>query len=152
MPETVISDTSCLILLQKIDHLFILSKIYSKVVVTPLIASEFGKDLPDFIEIRTHRDQLVFKTLSQLVDQGEASAFTLAFEIDNCVLILDDRKARKIAKSLGFRLTGTLGILVKAKDAGVIPFVRPLLDKLKETDFRISDEVMAKTLEQAGEK
>jgi len=101
MPEIVISDTSCLILLQKIDHLSLLSKIYSKVIVTPIIASEFGKDLPDFIEIRTPKDQFAFKTLSQLVDQGEASAFTLAFEIDNCVLILDDRKARKVAKSLG---------------------------------------------------
>ena len=52
MPEIVISDTSCLILLKKIDQLTLLSKIYNKVVVPPLIAKEFGMELPSFIEVR----------------------------------------------------------------------------------------------------
>jgi predicted nucleic acid-binding protein len=152
MPEIVISDTSCLILLRKIDQLFLLSKIYGKVTVTPVIAKEFGLDLPEFVEVREPKDQSLFRTLTQLVDQGEASAFTLAFEIDNCVLILDDRKARRVAKSLGFKMTGTLGLLVKAKQDGVLPEIKPLLAKLKETDFRISEKVITKILEQAGEK
>jgi len=45
-----------------------------------------------------------------------------------------------------------LGLLVKAKKEGFIPVVKPLLEKLKDTDFRISEEVIARTLDQAGEK
>jgi predicted nucleic acid-binding protein len=151
MPEIVISDTSCLILLQKIGQLQLLSKIYPQVFVTSMIAKEFGSELPKEILVRDPNDAILFKTLSQFVDAGEASAFTLAFEIENSVLILDDRKARKFAGTLGLKFTGTLGVLVKAKQLGKVPSLRLILEKLQETDFRISQEIINKILMEAGE-
>lgn len=151
MPEIVISDTSCLILLQKIGQLQLLSKLYPQVFVTSVIAKEFGSELPKEILVRDPNDAILFKTLSQFVDVGEASAFTLAFEIENSVLILDDRKARRFANTLGLNFTGTLGVLVKAKQLGKVSSLRLILEKLQETDFRISQEIISKILMEAGE-
>jgi predicted nucleic acid-binding protein len=151
MPEIVISDTSCLILLQKIGQLQLLSKLYPQVFVTSMIAKEFGSELPKEILVRDPNDAILFKTLSQFVDEGEASAFALAFEIENSVLILDDRKARKFANTLGLKFTGTLGMLVKAKQLGKVSSLRLTLEKLQQTDFRISQELIDKILIEAGE-
>lgn len=120
MPEIVISDTSCLILLQKINHLSILKNLYSSVVVTSIIAGEFNEDLPTEIIIRDAKDQNTYLAFAQVVDKGEASAFALALELSDCMVILDDRKARNFARNLNIKITGTLGILVKAKRKGII--------------------------------
>lgn len=74
MPEIIISDTSCLILLQKIGQLNLLPKLYSQILVTPLIEREFGNDLPKEIRVKEPRDVNLFRTLSQFVDVGEATA------------------------------------------------------------------------------
>jgi predicted nucleic acid-binding protein len=66
-------------------------------------------------------------------------------------LILDDVKARKIASQLGLSYTGTFGVIIKAKLKGSIPSVIPYLDKIKQTDFRISDEVLEQILKEAKE-
>ena len=151
MPEIIISDTSCLILLQKIGQLQLLPKLYSQVFVTSLIAKEFGSDLPDEILIREAIDVNLIRTLSQIVDEGEASAIALAFEIEKSILVLDDRKARKLASSLGLKLTGMLGILIKGKKSGILPSVTQILEELKKTDFRISQKIIDRILKEAGE-
>jgi predicted nucleic acid-binding protein len=151
MPEIIISDTSCLILLQKIGQLQLLPKLYSQIFVTSLIVKEFGGDLPAEIVVRDAQDLNLIRTLSLTVDQGEASAIALAFEIDDSILVLDDRKARKFASSLGLKLTGTLGILLKAKHLGVLPSLKQILDELRKTDFRISQEIIDRMLKEAGE-
>ncbi len=151
MPEIIISDTSCIILLQKIGQLELLPKLYSQIFVTSLILKEFGGDLPAEIVVRDAQDLNLIRTLSLTVDQGEASAIALAFEIDDSILVLDDRKARKFASSLGLKLTGTLGILLKAKHLGVLPSMKQILDELIKTDFRISQEIIDRMLKEAGE-
>lgn len=85
------------------------------------------------------------------VDAGEASIIALALELEHCVLSLDDLKARKAAKSLGLRVTGTLGLLYKGKTAGLVPSIRDLLLQLKEVDFRISEAIETEVLRMAGE-
>lgn len=151
MPEIIISDTSCLILLKKVGQLQLLSKLYSQIFVTSLIVKEFGSDLPAEIVVRDAQNLNLIKTLSLTVDEGEASAIALAFEIEGSVLVLDDRKARKFASSLGLRLTGTLGILLKAKHLGVLPSVKQILDQLRKTEFRISQHIIDRMLKEAGE-
>ena len=64
---------------------------------------------------------------------------------------LDDLKARKLANSLGLRVTGTLGLLYKGKVAGLIPSVRETLHQLKSVDFRISEEVEMEVLRLSDE-
>jgi len=151
MPEIIISDTSCLIILQKIGHLHVLPKLYSHIYVTPSIVKEFGGDLPIEIKVREAGDVNLIKTLSQIVDEGEASAIALAFEIENSTLVLDDRKARKFASSLGLKITGTLAILVKAKRAGLLPSLKQIAEVLRKTDFRLSQEIIDKIIKEAGE-
>jgi len=151
MPEIIISDTSCLILLQKIGQLDLLPKLYSQIFVTPIIEKEFGSDLPKEIRVREPLDINLLRTLSQFVDTGEASAIALAFEFENSVLVLDDRKARKFASSLGLKLTGTLGILLKAKQMGFLSSMKQVLDDLTRTDFRISQSIIDRILKEAGE-
>lgn len=151
MPEVVISDTSCLILLKKIDELDLLNLCYKNVLVTDVIALEFGEPLPSWIHVKRVKDQNTQTALQQLVDPGEASAFALALEVPNSVLIVDDRTARKVAKSLNLKTTGTLGVLIQAKKRHLIATVRPILAKIAATDFRISQRLVNKVLELAGE-
>jgi len=73
---------------------------------------------------------------------GEASAIALAMEQDNPLLLLDDLKARKLAVKLNLKFTGVLGVIHKAKQLGLINAIRPLIEKLLQTDFRISENVI----------
>lgn len=88
--------------------------------------------------------------LRLLVDPGESEAIVLAYE-KGLRIILDDRKAREVAQRLGVPVTGTVGLLVKAKQVGVIAAVCPLLDALDANHFRISDALRAEALTLAGE-
>lgn len=64
---------------------------------------------------------------------------------------MDDWKARKIAEQIGLTITGPLGIILKAKEKGIIPKVKPLLDKIKLTNFRLSQDLEKEILVQANE-
>jgi predicted nucleic acid-binding protein len=85
------------------------------------------------------------------VDKGEASAIALAVEYDDCLLIIDDLKGRKFAQQIGLSITGTFGVLLEAKRAGVVPLVKPILEKIKQTNFRLSAKLEALVLIQAQE-
>lgn len=74
------------------------------------------------------------------VDKGEASAIALALELPESTIILDDFRARKVAERLKVNFTGTIGVIIKAKLQGIISSIKPLLSKIKQTNFRISDE------------
>ncbi len=142
MPEIVISDTSCIIILDKIRALHFLQLLYQRIITTPEVAKEFGKHLPPWIELKVPSNQNYQKLLETHLDNGEASAIALALENDNALLLLDDLKARKVAKQLGLRFTGTLGVITKAKQEGHIDRMKPYLLLLKETNFRIADHII----------
>jgi len=85
------------------------------------------------------------------IDKGESSAIALALEKPNSTVILDDYRARKIAEQLGVNYTGTIGVIIKAKISGVISSIKPILAKIKETDFRLSVDIERQALLAAGE-
>lgn len=151
MPKTIISDTSCLIVLSGIGELELLQKTYGQVLTTLEVASEFGQPLPGWIEIKSPVDKSRMQILELQIDKGEASAIALAMEIPQSILILDDYKARKIAKQLGLEITGTIGVIVKAKLKGIIPSIQPYLAKIRKTDFRLADDVEQQAIKEAGE-
>lgn len=152
MPKTVISDTSCLIILSNIHALDILHKLYGNIITTTEVANEYGDTLPEWITIHKACDNSKQKILELQVDKGEASAIVLALENLESTLIIDDYKARKLATYLGIKITGTIGILIKAKKLGIIPNVKIYLDKILETNFRISNELLREALIAAGEE
>jgi predicted nucleic acid-binding protein len=151
MHKTIISDTSCFIILTNIGELDLLKKLYGQVITTTEVYSEFGEALPDWVEILEPADKDKQHILELQLDLGEASAIALALEISDCTVILDDMKARRVAERLGIDFTGTLGVIVKAKNKGIISSIKPFLDKLKNTDFRLSEDIEKEALHQAGE-
>ncbi|NOX87073.1 MAG: DUF3368 domain-containing protein [Chlorobi bacterium] len=146
MPRTVISDTSTLILFQKIGNIDLINKVYGEIIITPEVAGEFGETLPEWIKTKPASDKKYQKILETQIDNGEASIIALAKEFDNALLLLDDLKARKLAAKLNIRITGTLGIIHKAKQMSIIEKVKPLIDKLLQTDFRASNNIIRELL------
>ena len=151
MPKTIIADTSCFIILSNIGELDLLQKVYGQIITTLEIATEFGERLPDWVSIHAVTDKYKQQLLEMQIDKGESSAIALALETPRCTLILDDFKARKIANHLGLQFTGTIGVIVRAKLIGIVPSIKPILQKIRETDFRLSGEIELLALKEAGE-
>lgn len=151
MPKTIISDTSCFIILTNIGELELLHKVYGQITTTIDIATEFGEVLPDWVEIATVVDKYSQQLLEMQIDKGESSAIALALETPNSTMILDDYKARKIADQLRIPYTGTIGVIIKAKLKKIIPSIKPLLEKIKQTDFRLSPEIELQAMKEANE-
>lgn len=147
----VISDTSCLILFHKIGELDLLRKVYDSVTTTPEVAQEFQEKLPEWILIENVKDKKYQEFLETQIDWGEASAIVLAKEKEYPLLLLDDLKARKLATKLNLRVTGTLGVIHKAKQIGVLEKVKPLIEKLQATNFRISENIVDELLRKNDE-
>ncbi len=152
MPNVVISDASCLIVLSNIGELDLLSLLYGQVYITPEIEREFGEDLPSWIIVETVQDKACQKRLETTLDVGEASAIALAIEKKDSLVILDDLKARKVAKKFKLILTGTLGVVGKAKERGYCEKIKPIIQKIGQSNFRISPQVMSDLLSRHGEE
>ena len=151
MHKTIISDTSSFIILTNIGELELLHKVYGQIVTTLDIATEYGEMLPEWVEIATVKDKYRQQLLEMQIDRGESSAIALALETPNSTIILDDYKARKIAERLGLTFTGTIGVIIKAKLTGIIPSIKPLLKKIKLTNFYLSAEIEVEALKEAKE-
>lgn len=151
MPDFILPDTSCLIFLGKIDTIHLLQKLYDKTIITQEIADEYIDPLPKWIEIQIPKEKRYQKILEQRIDKGEASLTVLALELQHCVVSIDDLRARKVAKDLDLRLTGTLGIILKAKNTGLITSTKEAIEKLKRVNFRISEKIEKELLRLSNE-
>jgi predicted nucleic acid-binding protein len=152
MQKAVISDTSCLILLDKIGEIELLKRLFGEVITTSEVASEFGQPLPEWIIIQAPKDKNYQIIIEASVDKGEASAIALAVELENCLLIIDDLKGRNFAQYLGITITGTFGVILDAKLSGYISSVKPILQKIRSTNFRISESLEKQILQKSGEE
>lgn len=151
MHKVIVSDTSCLILLYKINRLDLLKDLFGNVTITQIVADEFGIQLPDFITIENPKELNYQKILETILDPGESSSIALALDKDDCLLILDDLKARKEAKQLKMDFTGTLGLFVVAKEKRLIDSVSVVIDEIKKTNFRIAEKYLETIRRKAGE-
>ena len=125
--------------------------LYKEIVTTTEIAHEFGESLPDWVEVISVFDKSKQELLEMQVDRGEASAIALALESKDPFLIIDDFKARKLAHNLKLSHTGTIGVIIAAKQKGIISSIKPILEKIKEANFRISADLELQALIQAKE-
>lgn len=148
--RVIIADTSCLIIYHKIDQLVILQDTFSELIVTKEVADEFG-ELPNWIAIKEVANKEQYLKLTDDLGKGEASSIALALEYGNSLLIIDERKGRKVAGDLNIEIIGSLGVLIKAKEMGVIKSVREILILIDKTDFRISSSIREKVLKEVGE-
>ncbi|MEQ8684128.1 MAG: DUF3368 domain-containing protein [Imperialibacter sp.] len=151
MAEVIISDTSCLIAYQRIDRLDILQKLFHELIITEQVLSEFGKAVPKWIKVKS-APTLFSHSILETLDLGEASSISLALKTPDSILILDERKGRKVAADLGLEIIGSLRILVLAKHKKIIPSVREVVGQLSEQKFRFSTHIVRQLLIEAGEE
>jgi predicted nucleic acid-binding protein len=158
----VVSNSSTLIALARINHLDILEKVVKKLIIPPAVYDDIvikGAGRPGSAEIRQAKwiekrnvsDQEMVMRLNSILGLGESEAIALAKEIKADLIILDDDKARKVALSEGLRISGLLAFLVQAKEKGIIERVKPLMDGLKLKGFFISENLYQDTIQKAGE-
>lgn len=150
MPNVTVADTSCLILFYKIGELELLNKLYGTIQITEVVSKEFNQATPKWVKIVNPSSRLD-KGLASYLDPGEATSIALAAEHDGSLLIIDEVKGRKAAKELRVQVTGSLGVLVAAKQQGYISAVKPLIKKIQQTNFRISEDLIERTLLKSGE-
>jgi predicted nucleic acid-binding protein len=140
----VISNTSPIFYLHRLGQLELLRKLYQNIVIPNGVIEELkigkrqGEDVPD---ISKHK----------WIEIQAAQVLALAIENPGSLVILDDRLAREIANSKNMRVTGTAGVILKAKQEGHIKLVRPIFESLKQLDFWISDALMDNIIRMAGE-
>ena len=159
----VVSDTSPLSNLFIIGRLELLHQLFEKIVVPTAVMNELlelekrGIDLSliknapwiDVVEVK-HIDSIQ-KLLIDL-DRGEAEAIVLAESMHADWLLIDETKGRNIAKLHGLRIVGLLGILLLAKEKGLISSVKPLITELiSKAKFRIDDGLYHKIISLAQE-
>jgi predicted nucleic acid-binding protein len=148
----VISDTTALIILAKSDLLSLLSNLFQKIYIPQAVYDELMfKD--DIVKYRINQfDTITIKPVSDLktlerikrlnIDKGEIEAISLAIELD-LMLIIDERKGRKIALNQGLKVVGVLGILIENYKQELISLEEAKIYFLlfKEQGLRVSDEL-----------
>ncbi|GGA58241.1 DUF3368 domain-containing protein [Okeania sp. KiyG1] len=161
----VVSDTSPLNGLVIVGHLPLLQQIYGQVLIPPAVADELkrgGEDDPritqvlsqDWIKVCQPTNIQLVETLQteSNLDRGESEAIALAQELKAEELLIDERLGRREAVRLGLTITGLLGILLVAKQRGLVTEIRPIIDNLiQEANFRVSDRLYLEVLIAARE-
>lgn len=158
----VVSDSTVLIGLAKIEKLDLLRKIFSKVYIPEEVFKELtetGRAKPGaevvkeahWIKVEAVKDKTQVNLLMSYLDKGEAEVLVLAKEIKADLILLDEEKARKSAVIAGFEIMGLLGLLIVAKNLGLVEDIRSFIEELRRKKFRIGDKIIVETLKKAGE-
>lgn len=134
----------------KIKELDLLKQLFTAIYTTSIVKNEFGKEFPSWINIV---DPIVTISSDIILNRGELSVISLAVEMnDIAAVILDDLKARRYASRLGLKVIGTLGFIVECKLSAVIPSVKPIFTKIRNTNFRFTESLEHQLLKLAGEE
>jgi hypothetical protein len=159
----IVSDTTPLSELAKIGKVALLSNIFGKVIIPDEVANEIAaanNSLVTAVLLQKHNFELRSVSNPQKVldlfhntklDLGECAAILLAEELQADQLLIDDLAARKEAQKRGLPMIGTVGILVIAKQQGLITSVKEVLDELIANGTRISQTLYQQALTIAGE-
>ncbi len=160
----VVSDTSPINNLAAIAHLYLLRDLYGTILIPEAVYRELTNpnfpvagsvEVQTFDWITTHsvKDRTLVNVLSHELDLGEAEAIALAVEVQAEQLLMDEHRGRLVAARLNLRFTGILGVLVEAKNRGLIVKVKPLLDALvHQAGFWIATELYQRVLELVDEE
>ncbi len=160
MPD-VISNSSPLQYLYQADVLDLLPALFGQVCVPEAVVAELEEGrrrsvpLPtladlSWLQVRTVRNRTLLPLVTHLGD-GEKEVLALGRELSDALLLLDDRDARRHAHALELEISGTLGVLLLAKERGILDAVRPVLDRLQALRFRLDARTRQSVLELAGE-
>lgn len=159
MPD-VVCNTSPLQYLHQAGALGILPALYGRILIPQAVADEIGAGLASGVDLP------VLETLGWIgicqvarsswpvprdIHRGEAEVIALAGSLPTAKLILDDLAARRHARLLGLQITGTLGVLLQAKKAGLLDALLPVVGRLEQSGFRLASSTRKDFLRMAGE-
>jgi predicted nucleic acid-binding protein len=159
----VVSDTSPVLNLARIGRLELLPSLYHQVLIPSAVFEELTAsktELPPAIDfaslpwliVATAKDQNRVRKLREDLDPGEAEAIVLAIENRADLLLVDERRGRRTAVAAGLSVTGLLGVVARAKQAGMIELAKPVIDELIQiARFWIGGELYAEILKELGE-
>lgn len=161
----VISNTSPIMNLAIVDQLILLQKQFGEVIIPEAVVDELklDTDYPGTDKIRTAisagwirvekiKNTQLATALRRELDDGEAEAIALALQLNITEILMDERDGRSIAKSMGLSPVGVIGILLKAKEKGLIVSVKEILQKLRsEAGFYITEQLQKEILSRIGE-
>lgn len=158
--KIVVSNTTPIIALCLIGQFALLHQLYGRVLIPPAVQSEVmaGGDRvgvvelqkADWVQVQPLADPRRANLLIDL-DRGETETIARAQELNADLLIIDERLARRHAKCQGLILTGTLGVLLQAKQQGMIDELKPLIYQLSNSGIRLGNTVVQQALQLAGE-
>lgn len=161
MRKVVVNSTP-LIVLCGIGRLEILRTLYHEIFIPEAVYREVTavkdsacmqiENAGQWIHVEQIRDHTEKKMYKAKLHDGEVEVMILAQEQKADLVIIDDNAAKKTAKYLGLTVTGTLGVLIKAKQKGMIAELAPLLSRMKQNGFYIAPGLEMMVLEQAGER
>lgn len=157
----VLCNTSPLFYLHQLGLLDLLPALYARIIIPEAVSSELreGARLGHAVPVV---DSLAWITIEKVehaallrlatnLDAGEREVLALALRRPECLALLDDGQARRHATMLGLSFTGTLGVLIRAKERGLLEHLRPSLDQLQALRFRIAPALRESVLRLVGE-
>ncbi len=158
----VLSNTSPLLNLAAIDHQDLLPRLFEEIITTPAVIAELragGSGAPAYDAsrwpwLKVHRPTNIdaVRALSLQLDLGEAETLAAALEILGDLVLMDEKLGRRAAAALGLKPLGTVGVLLMAKQRGLLTHIKPALDALRErAGFWLSDGVFREALLAANE-
>ena len=155
----VIVNTTPLIALAEIGELHLLKDLYEEIYIPNAVFEEI-KSEPAYTEVRSASEWIKQvsvdsednrEMLSSRLHSGEVEVIQYARESKADLVILDDQLARRTAKYLGLTITGTLGVIIKAKEKGYVSSVKPIMDKLIQNGLYVDPKVQAEVLKLSNE-
>ncbi len=157
MSTTIVSDSTTLIILGKIERFDLLENLFEMVYIPAEVMREISRKSDGvstkisahaLFEIKRATDNVTLKLLDGLLDRGEREAIALAKTL-KCVLLIDEKKGRAVAKTMGLDIIGLLGVLIlNVKRGAITPSEAvAVLERIKQEKFRVSKKLEEHFLE-----
>ncbi len=149
----IISDSTALIVLFDLDRVELLENLFEVVYITPIVLEEISFKypvvLPPFMKVERLKDNELFNSLKIHLDLGESEAIALAKE-KNLSLIIDEKKGRKIAKTMGLKVIGLLGVVYLNVKKGFLTKreASEFMESAIDNGYRISKKMVDDVLEE----
>lgn len=155
----LVADSSALIALSVCEGLSYLEPLFGKVFVPKSVYQETcAADKPEALALRAYLEDKVrevdlsgYVYLDAFADAGETEAMVLYKQLRADRLLIDDQRGRKIAQLNQIQIIGSMGVLLRAKKAGLLPTVAPALRKIQQSRVYLGANLIAAVLKQAGE-
>lgn len=143
MPDQAIADTSALIALDGLRRSQLLCELYSTIILPEGVVNEYGTPDLACLKIKQVRSRLL-NLLRQDLNLGRGESEVIASGVETGIrVIIDDAKARKVAESLGLKVVGTIGVLIRAEALGLIESAHQECLRLRQEGIYVSDMLIA---------